>query len=75
MLEQKFGYHGDGDDLVGLIDDFGDLLVLHADHVLAVHLFAMQCNGMRKKTIMRCARMATRQKNLISGFVAQKANT
>ena len=40
MLEEKVGYHGDGDDLVGLIDDLGDLLVLDAHHVLTVHLLA-----------------------------------
>ena len=39
VLEEKVGYHGDGDDFVGLIDDLGDQLVLDAHHILAVHLF------------------------------------
>ena len=42
VLEEKVGYHGDGDDLVGLVDDLGDLLVLDAHHVLAVHLLAQK---------------------------------
>ena len=65
MLKEKVGYHGDGDDLVGLIDDFGDLLVLHAHHVLAVHLFVKGERG--KKTIM-CSNGQLGKK---VGFVAQ----
>ena len=42
VLEEEVGYHGDGDDLVGLVDDLGDLLVLDAHHVLPVHLLAQK---------------------------------
>ena len=65
MLEEKVGYHGDGDDLVGLIDDLGDLLVLDAHHVLAVHLFVRK--GRRGKKTLRSSGQLARKREV--GFV------
>ena len=70
VLEEKVGYHGDGDDLVGLIDDLGDLLVLDAHHVLAVHLFVRKGRG--KKTLCSSGQLEKEKSDLCS---TRKAST
>ena len=38
VIVDEGGYDGDRDDVAALLDEATDLLVLHSNHVLAVHL-------------------------------------